>query len=194
LSFITRPLQIFLTSHKFFVLTASVFQARNAVSSSNPNRATEMHVKTQEINGKSSQKEDAWGVPRRSGSRALGSKEILTLTAFTTKVHFRCSVWVLRRDSISGQAWCRRRINPQTRWGGANGLKTHETHETSLRERVCERWKSHETSLRAVGVAFCAPKFGQGGSRAECFRKVKAVLHYIFFQYLFPYSVFSTAV
>ena len=40
---------------------------RNAVSSSNPHRAAKLALRTQEIDGKSSWKEDAWGVPRRWG-------------------------------------------------------------------------------------------------------------------------------
>ena len=43
---------------------------RNAVSSSNPHRATKMDLTTQEINGKSSRKEDAWGAPQAPGPRA----------------------------------------------------------------------------------------------------------------------------
>ena len=40
---------------------------RNAVTSWNPNSATKMDLKTQEINSKSSRKEDASGVPRLRG-------------------------------------------------------------------------------------------------------------------------------
>ena len=38
---------------------------RNSIFTWNPNRATKMDLKTQEINRKNSQKDDAWGVPRR---------------------------------------------------------------------------------------------------------------------------------
>ena len=60
-----------------------------------------MDLKTRETNGKSSQQEDAWGVPRR-----WGPARALFLTAFSInfsrfEVHLSCSVWVLRRDSIS---------------------------------------------------------------------------------------------
>jgi len=53
--------------------------------------ATKMDLKTHEITGKSSQKEEAWGV--------------LFLLLELFEVHFSRFVRVLRRDSISGQRW-----------------------------------------------------------------------------------------
>ena len=55
-----------------------------------------MDLKMQEIDGKSSRKEDARGVPDRWG----GSPRILFLTAFPIEflrfeVHFSCLVWVI---------------------------------------------------------------------------------------------------
>ena len=71
-----------------------------------------MDLKTLEIDGKSSQKEDACGEVPSLGREPPGSvaTRILFLTAFTIdflrfEVHFSCSVWVLRSDSISGPVW-----------------------------------------------------------------------------------------
>ena len=67
-----------------------------------------MDLKKQEINGKSSQKEDARGVPRRwDGSPGLrGTACILFLTTFTidfsrSEVQFSCSVLLLGRIEFS---------------------------------------------------------------------------------------------
>jgi len=64
-----------------------------------------MDLKTQEINGQSSQKTNAWGVPQRSKAA-----RILFLTAFSIgflrfRVIFSCSDWVLKSDSIPGHVW-----------------------------------------------------------------------------------------
>ena len=70
-----------------------------------------MDLKTQEINGNSCRKEDAWGVPGRWG----GSPRLF-LTAFPIDIlrfegHFSCPVWVLRRDSFRGRVWYGLRTN-----------------------------------------------------------------------------------
>ena len=76
-----------------------------------------MELKTLEIDRKIRQKEDAWECPV-AGAGAPGSEapRILFLTAFTIdffrfEVHFSCSAWVLRRDSISALVWYGLRSN-----------------------------------------------------------------------------------
>ena len=66
-----------------------------------------MDLKMREIDGKSSQKEVAWGVPRCCGGspQAPGPRASPFLTTFTVnilrfEVHFSGSVWVLRKDSM----------------------------------------------------------------------------------------------
>ena len=51
-----------------------------------------------------------------AGARGSGAPRTLFLTAFPInisrfEVHLSCSVWVLRRDSISAHVWYRLRIN-----------------------------------------------------------------------------------
>ena len=66
-----------------------------------------MVPKTKEIDRKSSQEEDAWGVPRRWG----GSPRLFPIDFSRFEVHLSCSVWVLRRDSISAHVWYGLRTN-----------------------------------------------------------------------------------
>ena len=56
-----------------------------------------MNLKTQEINSKNSQKQDATGH--------------FFVDFLRFEIHFSCSVWVLRRDSISAHVWYGLRTN-----------------------------------------------------------------------------------
>ena len=57
----------------------------------------------QEIDGKNSQKEDAWGLPHRwDGPTSIPFLIAFTIDFLRFKVHFSRSVWVLRKESISG--------------------------------------------------------------------------------------------
>ena len=70
-----------------------------------------MDLKTQDIDGKNSQKEVARAPEPGAPASATGhSPRILYPTAFTIdilrfEVHFSSTVWVLRRDSISAHLW-----------------------------------------------------------------------------------------
>ena len=72
-----------------------------------------MDLKTGEIDGKSSQKGDAYGTPEPGGSRPRDGAfpRILLLTAFTIKflrfeLHSSCFVWVIRREYFGTRlAW-----------------------------------------------------------------------------------------
>ena len=79
---------------------------RSAVSSQNSDGATKMNLKTQEIDSKSSQKEDA----SRECLRLRGPADIFFLITVSLdflrfEIYFSCSVWVLRRDSILAHVW-----------------------------------------------------------------------------------------
>ena len=72
-------------------------------------------LKTRELDGKNSQKEEASGVCSVAGAGATGLRGHASIQFLTAvyrrflaflKQHFRCSVRVLRRDSIPGGVWC----------------------------------------------------------------------------------------
>ena len=80
--------------------------------------ATKMNLKTQEVNVKSSPKGDASGAPKpgvpttvTGHSPRIPFRTDLTIDLPRFELYFSCSVWVLRRDSISGHVWYSLRTN-----------------------------------------------------------------------------------
>ena len=108
--------------------------------------------KCKKINGKSSQKKDAWGMPRRGGGSPahLLFLAVFAIDILRAYVHFPCSVWVERRDSIAKES-----MSNLAKFGQSAVLATPEKNEIPTCAKKKRDTHTHTRSAHIV------PKMGE---------------------------------